>query len=110
MATIQPSDDDREVELARATIILGTRYPFDLSDDARRDIQHGQLSPGVPHADRWNYRAARAVICDLRDRQGIKHGFNAIDEDTRAAIVERLALIIALCTEAVMSDEPDRPL
>lgn len=110
MATIQPSDDDREVELARATIILGNRYPYDLPDEARGEITRGNLAPAVDHAERWNYRAARAIVCDLRDRRDIKQGFNGVDEAIRSEIIERLALIIALCTEGIMSDEPDRPL
>jgi hypothetical protein len=43
---------------------------------------------------------ACAILYDLCDRSGIKHGFNGIDADVRRSIVKDLAAIVRVGIEA----------
>lgn len=53
----------------------------------------------IPSSDDWALYAARGVIANLRDRRGIKHGFERIDEEIRSEIVQSLAMIIRAAYE-----------
>lgn len=66
----------------------GNKYPYDASDAWRNNDE-----PPPPPID-WAHSAARGVLADLTDRRGIKYGFDDVDEDVRAEIVETLAAII----------------
>jgi hypothetical protein len=68
---------------AQISYRIGNLYPYDDTQDGVPD----------PH---WTVMAARGVLADLQDRQGIKHGFVNVDCDIRAEIVARLAEIILL--------------
>ena len=72
----------------KQTIIHGNRFPFDASDAwwSSRD------KPCPP--ENWAHSAARGVIVDLENRQGVKHALAGIDEITRKEIVRDLARII----------------
>ena len=69
-------------------IEIGTKYPFDASDNGR---------PRKPRD--WAVVAARGVIANLMDRRGIKWAFQDIDHDTRKEIVDSLAEIIRLAAK-----------
>lgn len=75
---------------ATSSINLGNKYPFDASDSWWNST--ATIAP--PPAKDWAHSAARGVIADLKNRSGIKHGFNDIDEETRVEIVESIAEII----------------
>lgn len=66
----------------------GNRHPYDADDE-------GVFRAADDPYD-WPTRAARGVLADLLDRQGIKHGFHGVDPDTRAEIVRDLADVIDL--------------
>jgi hypothetical protein len=72
----------------------GNKYPYDQPDD---DDGNESLHP-IDDGD-WATRAARGVVCDLKDRRDIKHGFQNVDEETRAEIIESLAGIIRYAHE-----------
>lgn len=74
---------------AKINLEHGAKYPYDAPDDWTSE-------DGPPPAIDWAHAASRGVIADLCDRGGIKHGFNDIDEEIRAEIVESLAAIIRL--------------
>jgi len=66
----------------------GKRFPFDAPDAWWE-------SGGRPPPARDQYHAAaRAVIADLQDRRGIRHGFDDLDEAIRRDIVNSLTAII----------------
>ena len=79
--------------LAQHRLKLGDTYPYDAPDAWWQDDKRGSLAP-VDDA----HRAARAILADLTDRRGIKHGFEGIDEDVRAELVQSLADIIRAAT------------
>jgi hypothetical protein len=64
-------------------------------DKDLRTLGCGYLYPysGRKPADRAE-QIACAILYDLSDRSGIKHGFSGIDEDVRESIVSDLAAII----------------
>lgn len=69
--------------------------------DARFHFNLGQKSPydaGRPCED-WAHAAARGVISDLKDRRGIKNGFNDVDDDIKSEIVDSMAEIIRIAYE-----------
>lgn len=68
---------------------MGARYPYD-APDAWWDAD---LRGPCPAKD-WAHAAARGVIDDLCDRNGIKNQFNQVDQDVRVEIVSSLATII----------------
>jgi hypothetical protein len=67
----------------------GNEFPFDATDS----WWEGDGNNPLPPRDRW-HAAARGVIAELQDRRGIKQGFDDLDEDVRADIVNTLAKII----------------
>lgn len=68
--------------LAQRNVDGGAEYPYDAPNQA-------MLGDGD-----WSVLAARAVIYDLTDRRGIKHGFDNVDDDVRIDIVRALAATI----------------
>jgi hypothetical protein len=77
------------VDIAQHTLTRGEKFPYDANDA----WWAGRGDSPPPSTD-WAHAAARGVIADLKDRRGIKHGFNDIDEGVRAEIVDALANII----------------
>lgn len=75
---------------AQRSLELGNRYPYDASDRWWRRSN----SPRPPRAKDWAHKAARGILADLRDRRGIKHALENIDEDIRKEIVEAIAAVI----------------
>lgn len=73
-----------------SSISTGRRWPYD-ADDTWWMSPPSTEPP--PPADRAHI-AARAVVANLQDRHTIKHGFDGVDEATRAEIVATLAEII----------------
>ena len=71
---------------------FGNEYPYDAPD--RWLAYEGETTLPAPHSKDWAHRAARGIIADLKDRRGIKHGFENVDEETRSEIVSSLAAII----------------
>lgn len=67
----------------------GARFPYDAPDDYT-----GAPDDTPPPPTDWAHAAARGCIADLRDRRGIKWGFDDIDEEIRSEIVSTLAAII----------------
>lgn len=82
-------------------IELAKLYPYDASD-ARL---WGRPDAAPPPAGDKATLAARAVIADLKDRRGIKHGFDGVDEEVRSEIIQSLAAIIRAAMEG--HDEQD---
>jgi hypothetical protein len=80
---------------ATHTLERGEKFPFDASDTWWKES--GGKSP--PKSATWSQYAARGILADLTDRRGIKQGFDEIDEDVRAEIVESLAEIIDLANK-----------
>lgn len=78
-----------ETELAQRCLAMGAKYPYDAPD-----AWWNSTDSTPPAASDWAHTAARGVLSNLRDRGGIKHAFNDIDEDVRAEIVQSLANII----------------
>lgn len=78
---------------ARRELAQGNEYPY----DAPR-AWWSSKQPPPPPTD-WAHAAARGVVHDLCDRQGIKHSFDAVDEDTRVDLVDALAAIIRVAAE-----------
>lgn len=73
---------------ATSNLRFGAKYPYDADDD---DI--------APAAIDWAHKAARGVLANLLDRQGIKHELRGVDAETRAEIVETVAEIIRLAAK-----------
>lgn len=69
----------------------GDEFPFDATDEWREDFTKSTWNPKPKD---WAHATARGIIAELRDRNTIKHGFDNIDENTRAEIVQTLAAII----------------
>ncbi|WP_186156783.1 hypothetical protein [Burkholderia gladioli] len=92
------SDDERahlDAEVRR-DYEMSAKWPFDASDAWWNDDSRYVAPPAVDSA----HAAARAIICDLSDRGGIKRGFENIDEETRVEIVTKLAAIIRAASPA----------
>lgn len=79
----------------------GERYPYDASDEWK-DTNHDD---DAPPAEDWAHGAARGVVVDLKDRRGIKHGFDNVDEDVRREIVASIRRIILLAHTSTMGGE-----
>lgn len=79
------------LEYARNRLALGAKFPFDASDEWWNG--DAESPPGPTD---WAHSAARGVLSDLRDRRGIKQGFDGLDEETRTELVTTLAGIIRL--------------
>lgn len=77
-------------KLVQIRLKHGAKFPYDATDAWWQ--QTGEPVP--PAAIDWAHAAARGVLADLMDRGGIKHGFNGIDENVRAEMVDSLAAII----------------
>lgn len=69
-----------------SAIRRANEFPYDGYDD------DGEIA-ALQHTG-WPETAARAIIGDLSDRRGIKHGFDNIDFEIRQEIVAHLAAII----------------
>lgn len=66
-----------------------TQEPF---DPAKHALKRGVEYPYHEQVPKdWAEKAACAILYDLGDRSGIKHGFRNIDLDIRIEIVESLA-------------------
>lgn len=70
----------------------GAEYPYDASDAWWASKQRRK----PPKPKDWAHEAARGIVADLKDRRGIKWGFDDIDEDVRKEIVATIASIIRL--------------
>ena len=77
-------------QIAIDTLAHGQAFPYDATDKWLESIDDEPFGVNAP----WNVRAARGVIADLQDRRTIKWGFEEVDEETRAEMVESLAAII----------------
>lgn len=75
---------------AKHSLDMGANFPYDASD-AWWNSDDTRMPP--PAKD-WAHRAARGVMADLKDRRGIKHELEAVDEATRKELIEALAAII----------------
>jgi hypothetical protein len=73
----------------------GAEFPYD-APDAWWSVPSNEPPP----ASDWAHAAARGVIADLQDRHTIKRGFDDIDEDVRAELVQTLASIIRAAKDA----------
>jgi len=67
---------------------------LDCADDLPFDAPDGCPIGEATASKDWAHRAARAIIIDLCDRSGIKHGFGGIDHEMRVEIVSTMAEII----------------
>lgn len=72
----------------------GASFPYDASDEWWYEESEASTPP--PAATDWAHAAARGIVANLKDRRGIKDGFNRVDEDVRREIVEDIATIIRL--------------
>lgn len=81
----------------------GSRFPY----DAGKEFWEGSDS-NPPNANDWAHAAARGVLADLLDRRGIKHGFNDVDHDVRAELVQSLSEIIRLALRKDNSENADK--
>lgn len=72
----------------------GNKFPYDATDQWKNSDDE------PPPPSDWAHSAARGVLADLTDRKGIKWGFDNIDEEVRAEIVETMAAIIRAAREA----------
>jgi hypothetical protein len=90
-------------EALRALFCLqqGDRYPYDATDEWR-DTNH---EDDAPPAEDWAHSAARGIVANLRDRRGIKHGFDNVDEDVRRGIVAAIRRIILLAHTPALGGE-----
>lgn len=70
---------------AKSALTFGDLFPYDGADNCIKPL----------NVD-WSHQAARGVLADLQDRDGIKHGFHDVDVDIRIEIVDTLAAIIEL--------------
>lgn len=77
-------------KIAFDTLAHGQRFAYDAPDKWWRGTSDEPFDENAS----WSVRAARGVLSDLKDRRTIKNGFDDIDEETRAEIVESLAAII----------------
>lgn len=74
---------------ARWALEHGAKFPFDGLDEWRAAID---IDP--PPATDWAHAAARGVIANLTDREGLDDALYDFDEDIRAEIVQSIADII----------------
>lgn len=82
------------------TLEHGDKFPYDAPDAWWR--AYGEEPPPPRN---WAHRAARGVLADLTDRRDIKRGFENVDEDIRAEIVDTLAVIIQAAKELQEIDD-----
>lgn len=81
----------QEFDHAVHRLKIGAERPYDAPDNWERGRREGE-NP-FPAKDAA-HAAARGIIADMCDRRGIKHGFQEIDAEVRAEIVETTAEII----------------
>lgn len=93
--------EEWKIERAKQSISLGAEFPYDAPDAWWNGDEEAKPPASADDA----HLAARAVVADLKDRRGIKNGFNNVDEDIRVEIVDRLAEIIR---QAMSSGSQDR--
>ena len=79
------------MDITKHRLDHGAEFPYDADDK----WWNGD-GTNPPQAKDWAHAAARGILADLNDRRDIKRGFERIDEDVRAEIVESLAEIIRL--------------
>ena len=80
----------------------GEEYPYDASDAWNDTVDDA----AAPPAEDWAHNAARGIIANLRDRRGIKRGFDNVDEDVRQDVVAAIRHIILLAhTPALIGGE-----
>lgn len=91
-ALIFPDDADHD---AVASLDHGHEYPYDCDESLHMLKEDEQPKAGdwSPPKD-WAHLAARGVIANLGDRQGIKHELDACDLEVRSEMIEALASII----------------
>lgn len=90
--------DDRRLRRGRV-------YPFDAPDawpGPGEDYDYDSFDP-FPAPD-WAHAAARGIVADLRDRRGVKDGFDGIIEEVRCELVASLANIIRRAGKDVVRD------
>lgn len=79
----------------------GAKFPYDATDE----WWNGD-GKNPPPAKDWAHAAARGVLADLSDRQGIKWELEKIDEDVRAELVGSVAEIIRAAAPNANSTTP----
>jgi hypothetical protein len=84
---------------ASRALIEGDEFPYDAAD--RWWCTHADVVGRPPKPSDFAHRAARGIIANLRDRRGVKNGFDRIDEDMRIDMVNDAAEIIR---EAIRQD------
>jgi hypothetical protein len=77
----------------------GERYPYDATDEWKATTNY---EDDAPPAEDWAHGAARGVVVDLKDRRGIKHGFDNVGEEVRQDIVAAIRRIILLAHASTM--------
>jgi len=82
--------DEQNQLLAARSLEHGGEYPYDATDA----WWHACDDTEPPSPKDMAHAAARGIIADLKDRRGIKNGFERVDEETRKQIVERMAEIV----------------
>lgn len=83
-------------EQARSRIQHGNEFPYDAPDDWWNAEE--VITPSPPTD--WAHSAARGILADLEDRRGIKNELHNIDEQVRVDIVQSIAAIIRVASEA----------
>ena len=74
---------------AQRALAHGADFPYDGGEEFWTKID----VPPPPAVD-WAHRAARGVLADLTDRQGVKHELSAVDYDVREELTDSIAAII----------------
>lgn len=87
--------EQQNIDLAIRSITNGSEFPYDASDEWWDCTEGVEIEPARDAA----HAAARGILADLKDRRGIKRGFDRVEEKTRVEIVERLAEIIRQAME-----------
>ena len=82
--------DEQNIAQAAQSLENGGEFPYDAPDSWWQATDNSE----PPSPKDMAHAAARGIIADLKDRRGIKSGFERVDEETRRQIVERAAEII----------------
>jgi hypothetical protein len=74
---------------AQSALERGDKFPY----DGGADFWHDRNAAPPPATD-WAHRAARGVLADLSDRQGIKHELYNVDYSVREELTAAIAAVI----------------
>lgn len=89
-------DSDEIKSQALQSLEHGGEFPYDAPDEWWNDVEDGN-DPSLP-VD-FAHAAARGIIADLKDRRGIKRGFDGVSEEVRVTVVAQMAEIIRQAQE-----------